>query len=54
LAEQGKGCIFISSELDELLRCCHRLVVLKDHHKISELSGDDLNENNVMQAIAGS
>ncbi len=30
LAEEGKSCIFISSELDEVLRTSHRVVVMRD------------------------
>ena len=30
LAEGGMSCMFISSELDEVLRTCHRIVVLRD------------------------
>ncbi len=32
LAGQGKSCIFISSELEEVLRCSHRVLVLRDHN----------------------
>jgi galactofuranose transport system ATP-binding protein len=53
LASEGIAVIFISSELDETLRCCSRIAVLRDRHKISELSGEDLNENFVMKTIAG-
>ena len=54
LAEEGKACIFISSELDEVLRCSDRVVVLRDQEKISELSGNEMNETIIMQTIAGS
>jgi simple sugar transport system ATP-binding protein len=37
LAEEGLGVIFISSELDEVLRLSQRIVVLRDRHKIAEL-----------------
>jgi len=30
LAEQGKGVIFVSSELPELLRCCDRILVMRE------------------------
>ena len=54
LAEEGKACIFISSELDEVLRCSDRVVVLRDQEKITELAGDEMNETLIMQTIAGS
>jgi simple sugar transport system ATP-binding protein len=53
LAEEGKACVFISSELDEVLRCSHRVVVLRDRKKVTEYSGDEINEQRIMQTIAG-
>ena len=54
LAEEGKACVFISSELEEVLRCSDRIVVLRDQAKITELSGDEMNADVIMQTIAGS
>jgi galactofuranose transport system ATP-binding protein len=53
LAEDGKSCMFISSELEEVLRTSHRIVVLRDQHKIAEFGGD-VTEQQVMESIAGS
>ena len=53
LAEEGKSCIFISSELEEVLRTSHRIVVLRNQKKVTELSGE-VGERKIMQAIAGS
>jgi monosaccharide-transporting ATPase len=53
LAEEGKSCVFISSELDEVLRTSHRIVVLRDREKIAEYDGE-LSERKIMKAIAGS
>lgn len=53
LAEQGKACVFISSELEEVLRTSHRIVVLREHMKVNEFSGET-DERQVMQSIAGS
>jgi galactofuranose transport system ATP-binding protein len=53
LAEEGKSCVFISSELEEVLRTSHRIVVLRNQKKITEL-GDDAGEHKIMQAMAGS
>lgn len=53
LAEDGMAVVFISSELDEMMRCCSRMAVLRDRKKVAELSGNELNEANVMKAIAG-
>ncbi len=52
LAEEGMSCMFISSELEEVLRTCHRIVVLRDRVKVTELSGD-VDDQAVMLAIAG-
>jgi simple sugar transport system ATP-binding protein len=52
LAEEGKSCVFISSELDEILRTSHRIVVLRDREKVDEFSGE-VDEHRLMQAIAG-
>jgi galactofuranose transport system ATP-binding protein len=53
LAEEGKSCVFISSELDEVLRTSHRIVVMRDRAKVTEFSGQ-VDEKEIMQAIAGS
>ncbi len=53
LAEEGKSCVFISSELEEVLRTSHRIVVLRDQEKITEFTGE-VGERKIMQAIAGS
>jgi simple sugar transport system ATP-binding protein len=53
LAEEGKACVFISSELDEVLRCSHRIMVLRDREKVGEFSGD-VDENTIMHSIGGS
>jgi galactofuranose transport system ATP-binding protein len=53
LAEEGKSCVFISSELDEVLRTSHRIVVMRDRSKVAEFSGQ-VDEKEIVQAIAGS
>ena len=53
LAEEGKSCIFISSELEEVLRTSHRIVVLREKEKITEYSGE-VAERKIMQSMAGS
>ncbi len=52
-AKQGISVIFISSELDEMLRTCSRLIVLRDKVKIKELVDKDLETNIIMNTIAG-
>lgn len=53
LAGEGKSVAFISSELDEMLRTCTRIVVMRDRHKVGELAGGELNQNTIMRTIAG-
>ena len=52
LAEEGKSCIFISSELEEVLRTSHRVVVMRDRAKVTEFAGE-VDEREIMRAIAG-
>lgn len=52
LAEEGKSCVFISSELEEVLRISDRVVVLRDRKKVAEY-GSDVDEKNLIQAMAG-
>jgi len=53
LAGEGKSVAFISSELEEMLRTCSRIVVMRDRNKIGELSGTELNQETIMRTIAG-
>lgn len=53
LASEGKSVTFISSEIDEMIRTCSRLVVMRDGKVVGELKGDDLNQNKIMATIAG-
>jgi len=53
LAEEGKSITFISSEIDEMLRTCSRLVVMRDRKVVGELSGEDLTQTKIMATIAG-
>lgn len=40
LAEEGKSCVFISSEMDEVLRISDRIAVLRDRKKVAEYPGN--------------
>ncbi len=52
LCAEGKAVIFISSELEEVVRCGDRVVVLRDRKKIDELSGEQISEHQILQTIA--
>ena len=53
LAKQGMTILFISSELSEVVKCCDRVVVLRDRNVIGELTGDKIQEESIMKTIAG-
>lgn len=52
LADDGKSCLFISSELEEVLRISHRVLVMRDHKKAAEYAGD-VDEQTIIQTMAG-
>lgn len=51
--EKGMSVVFISSEMDEMVNTCTKLIVLRDKRKVAELAGDEISSENVMRAIAG-
>ena len=53
LASEGMSITFISSETDEMLRTCSRLLVMRDRKLVGELTGDQLTQNTIMATIAG-
>ena len=53
LSEEGMSVTFISSEIEEMLRTCSRLIVMRDRHIVGELRGTELSQDNVMRTIAG-
>ena len=53
LAEEGMSVTFISSEIEEMLRTCSRLIVMRDRKIVGELNGDELTQDQVMLTIAG-
>ena len=53
LAEEGMSVTFISSEIEEMLRTCSRLIVMRDRNIVGELTGGELTQEHVMRTIAG-
>jgi galactofuranose transport system ATP-binding protein len=53
LAAEGKSIVFISSELEEVLRISQRVVVMRDHKKAAEYPAG-VDDQTVMQTMAGS
>jgi galactofuranose transport system ATP-binding protein len=52
LCRKGMAILFISSELEEVVRCCNRVAVLRDRVKIAELKGAEIDEHAILHAIA--
>jgi ribose transport system ATP-binding protein len=52
LAEEGLGVLFISSELEELVENADRVTVLRDGRNVGELTGEAINESEIMRAMA--
>ena len=53
LASQGMGVVFISSELEEVVRLSDDIEVLKDRHKIAEIENDDtVSQATIVETIA--
>lgn len=53
LAAEGISVIMISSELDELVRNCNRVVVLRDGKKTGELETSSITHELIMKFMAG-
>ena len=52
-ASEGMSVVFISSEIDEMIRTCSRMCVMRDGEKVGEIEGE-ITQASVMAAIAGS
>lgn len=52
IAEKGISILYISSEIDELVRQCDRVVVLREGKVIGELKEEEISNQNIMNAIA--
>lgn len=53
LAEEGVSVTFISSEIQEMLTICSRLIVMRDRNIVGELKGNELTQDHIMHTIAG-
>jgi simple sugar transport system ATP-binding protein len=52
LGKEGLSVLFISSELEEVVRYCERVAVLRDRAKVGELAGSQITEEGIMHTIA--
>ncbi|CTQ52843.1 Ribose import ATP-binding protein RbsA [Roseibium album] len=53
LAAEGVSVVVISSEMPEIIGTCHRVVVMREGHITGILTGDHINENEIMRYAAG-
>jgi simple sugar transport system ATP-binding protein len=49
---QGLGVLIISDDVPELISMCHRVLVVHSGRLMTELSGEELTENGLLEAIA--
>jgi ribose transport system ATP-binding protein len=47
LARRGLGCVFVSSELEELVEVCHRILILKDGKLAGEVKPEEITANDL-------
>ncbi len=52
LSQKGLSVVFISSELEEVLRIAQRIAVMRDRHKIGEVAASDVNVDGLIDYIA--
>lgn len=52
LSEEGMAVVYISAELEEVLRLSHRLVVLRDRRFIDQITNEGTTVNEIMELIA--
>ncbi len=54
LRTEGLAVLFISSEIEEVVRSCSRVLVLRERRLAGSVTGTDLNPENLMRLMAGS
>ena len=53
LADRGLAVMFISSELEEIIGMCTRVVVMKEGRIVGQVEGEHINENEIMFYATG-
>ncbi len=53
LVNSGVSCIIISSEMEEIIGLCSRVVIMREGRITSEVSGEHINEEEIMYYAAG-
>ena len=52
MCKDGVSVIFISAELDEIIRCSNRIIVMRDREKVAELDGENCTQEKILSIIA--
>lgn len=52
LCQEGLAVLFISSELEETVRVCSRVTILRDRKQVGELAGEQMRVESIMEVIA--
>ena len=53
LAAKGCACLLISSDLEELLGLCSRVMVIRNGALAGEVSGEEVTEQHIIRKAAG-
>lgn len=54
LSKEGMSILFVSSEIEEVLRTCRKIAVLRDHKKVSEIENHQhITQKDIMKEMAG-
>jgi galactofuranose transport system ATP-binding protein len=54
LSKEGMSILFVSSEIEEVLRTSRKIAVLRDHKKVSEIENNQqITQKDIMKAMAG-
>ena len=53
LIKKGVSCILISSELEEIIGLCTRVLVMREGRIVGEMEGSSINEEEIMMSAAG-
>ncbi len=53
LCENGLSLVFISSEIDEVMRVSNKIVVMRDRKKVGEIDSKDFSQDMILSTIAG-
>ena len=53
LAREGMALVILSSEIEEILLLCSRVLVFRENHVTAEMAGDAMTTDNVISAMFG-